>query len=366
MLSLKCQAFSSHWQRGASSVRPGRLWGHERETIIAAFIRHGPSHHHPRLAWSGIGTVNPSVTYYKSILLHILAGGCKHRAKYSIYWGLHIFLSSSIIIHRKTMIIVWRAVIGHFYSDEWAQVFWFLKVFSSTGTLALVCPIIVVSHWFIRLHSAFRRRLLTAWSRSRWGWTASCREACRPLWPSTLWPTRCCHHHSVSAFHRHVTETSRVNKVGDQNQKTSCFTSACVYLCIYLFIWLVTTEKAKLTGCVSLKRVWTESGKCRESWNQPLIFLFASSSPCFQLVTQKIAWRCHTAKSELSLTFDQRPSRNSAWNVTAVRLWLAEWRPLTFMCWLLIRRFIRFKWVQFLVIIYSRWNIRPTAFGSRQ
>lgn len=40
------------------------------------------------------------------------------------------------------------------------------------------------------LSSAFRHQLLTAWSRSLWGWTASCQEGCPPLWPSTLWPTR--------------------------------------------------------------------------------------------------------------------------------------------------------------------------------
>lgn len=120
--------------------------------------------------------------------------------------------------------------------------------------------LVVTSDSLIRLLSAPRRRLPTAWSQSLWGWTASCREACRPLWPSTLWPTRCSDHHSASGslnswlwWNRLAERLAWWTNLGDQNQKTSCFTSACIYLCIYLFLWLVKTENAKKQD------LWSES-----------------------------------------------------------------------------------------------------------
>lgn len=111
------------------------------------------------------------------------------------------------------------------------------------------------------LSSTFRHQLLTAWSRSLWGWTASCQEGCPPLWPSTLWPTR----YSVMTLQYigapaslslwpTVTkmpkmvcwlDASRFSfflKSENQNQETSCFPP-------FFHFFSVKTENDKKTIC---------------------------------------------------------------------------------------------------------------------
>lgn len=109
---------------------------------------------------------------------------------------------------------------------------------------------VVISDLLICLFSAFRRRPPTAWSLSLWGWTASCRGACRPLWPSTLWPTRCSDDHFLQMM-----ETYRaaglVNKLGRPKSENKQF-----YICMYLFIHLISGNRRCQKQNVFL---WSES-----------------------------------------------------------------------------------------------------------
>lgn len=128
---------------------------------------------------------------------------------------------------------------------------WFDWIWSILGQTVwlLHCSAAIIGHYMnqrcLRWHkslkptwlfptssSGFRRRLLTAWSLSRWGWTASCPEGCRQHSPSTLSPTR---YKTLGSFN------TRVGTIAYFPQKDVCNKYILVivisFLSVILLLW---------------------------------------------------------------------------------------------------------------------------------
>lgn len=142
--------------------------------------------------------------------------------------------------------------------------------------------LVVISDLLICLSSAFRRRPLTAWSRSLWGWTASCQEACRPLWPSTLWPTRCPDNRSASGFFTDDCDRKlQSGRPSEQTWETKIRKQAVSHLHFFIYVFIYSFDQWKQTNAPPQKKdLFLWSGSKRKLGNTVSVLKLASRFFC--------------------------------------------------------------------------------------